>query len=268
MIFKSYDYEEVKDMIYIGTSGYSYKDWIGPFYPEGIKDSYMLEYYSQHFNFTEVNSTYYHMPRLQLFESLNKKTPDGFKFAVKLFGGFTHERSAGALEAQQFNYALLPLIESGKLTCLLAQFPYSFHYNEKNMEHLKRLKEWFENIEVVIEFRNREWIRSETMQFLKKEGLGYVCVDEPDIKGLIKNVTAVTSRISYLRMHGRNAQKWYGSEGSDRYNYLYSKDELMEWVPRIKEMEKMSSITLVAFNNHPIGKAIINARELTDMLLI
>ena len=114
-------------MIYVGTAGYSYKDWIGPFYPEGIKDVQMLDYYAMHFDFVEVNSTYYHMPSLKLLESLNRKTPDDFKFAVKLFGGFTHERSIGKVEADQFMYSLKPLLESSKLLCLLAQFPYSFN---------------------------------------------------------------------------------------------------------------------------------------------
>lgn len=253
-------------MIYVGTSGYSYKDWIGPFYPEGIKDSGMLEYYSLHFNFTEVNSSFYHMPRLQLFDSLNKKTPDEFRFAVKLFGGFTHERDIGNVEAEQFKYALKPLVESGKLICLLAQFPYSFHCNNENIDYLRKLKNWFGDFEINVEFRNDRWIKSEVMQLLKKEGLGFVCVDEPSLRGLIKNVVAVTSRISYLRMHGRNAGKWYGSNGSERYNYLYSTEELTEWVPRIKKMSSISTVTVIAFNNHPIGKAVANAKTLMAML--
>jgi len=253
-------------MIYVGTSGYSYKDWIGPFYPEGIKDSEMLEYYSLHFSFTEVNSSFYHMPRLQLFESLSRKTPDDFKFAVKLFGGFTHERNIGEMEAKQFIYAIRPLLESGKLICLLAQFPYSFHCNNENIDYLRKLKDWFEDLEINVEFRNNGWIKTEVMQLLREEGLGFVCVDEPRIRGLVKNVIAVTSRVSYLRMHGRNASKWYGGDGSDRYNYLYSTEELTEWVPRIKKMDSISIITVIAFNNHPIGKAVANAKTLMAML--
>lgn len=98
-------------MIYIGTAGYSYRDWIGPFYPEGTKDVQMLECYASHFNFVEINSTYYHMPGSRLIESINKKTPDDFRFAVKLFGGFTHERTIGNTEAEQFKYALGPITE-------------------------------------------------------------------------------------------------------------------------------------------------------------
>ena len=253
-------------MVYVGTAGYSYKDWIGPFYPVGMKDIGMLEYYALSFSFVEVNSSYYHMPRLQLFESMNKKTPNDFKFSVKLFGGFTHERQAGEMEAEQFKYSLRPIAESGKLICLLAQFPYSFHYNSENVDYLKKLRCLFSGLEINVEFRNRNWIRADVFNLLKNENLGFVCVDEPGINGLINNVVAVTSNVAYLRMHGRNAAKWYGGEGSERYDYLYSSEELLEWVGRIRELEDGSGITLVSFNNHPKGKAIENAKVIIGYL--
>ncbi|NSW91746.1 MAG: DUF72 domain-containing protein [Firmicutes bacterium] len=253
-------------MIYIGTAGYSYKDWIGSFYPDNIKPNSMLEYYSTHFNFVEINSTYYHMPAIRLFESINKKTPKTFRFSVKIFGGFTHERNLGFDEARQFKYAIQPLVESNKLICLLAQFPYSFHYTRENIEHIKNLRLWFSGLEINVEFRNHNWVNKEVMRFLKNEGMGFVCVDGPNIRGLIGSVIAITSRISYLRMHGKNAEKWYSGEGSERYNYLYSKSELIEWVTKIKELENNSDITVVSFNNHPLGKAVENARALRALL--
>lgn len=253
-------------MVYVGTAGYSYKDWIGPFYPDGTKDNNMLEYYCLHFNFVEVNSSYYHMPGIRLFESMNRKTPQSFRFAVKLFGGFTHERSSGSMEAEQFRYAIRPIQENGKLICLLAQFPFSYHFNSENLEYLKKIRQWFEGIPVNIEFRNQGWIRSEVMQFLKSQELGFVCVDEPGITGLIRNVVVSTSDVAYLRMHGRNAGKWYSGKGSERYDYLYSRDELLEWVSRINELEGKSSVMVVSFNNHPMGKAVENARALLGLL--
>src|SRR5690606_30404191 len=95
-------------MIRVGTAGYSYTDWIGPFYPAGIKKAEMLEFYSQHFSFVEINTTYYHMPGMRLFQGLDRKTPPDFLFAVKLFGGFTHERNCGKEDAERFIYALSP----------------------------------------------------------------------------------------------------------------------------------------------------------------
>ncbi len=253
-------------MIKVGTAGYSYADWVGPFYPEGTKPAMMLDYYSVNFSFVEVNSTYYHMPGLKLFEGLDKKTPGDFMFAVKLFGGFTHERNCGREEAEKFKYSLSPIIQSGKLACILVQFPYSFHCSSENYDYLKRLREHFSGHELSVEFRNREWIRKEVFDLLRSEGLGYVCVDEPGIRGLISNVTAITSRIAYLRLHGRNAEKWYAGEGSERYDYLYSGSELLEWVNRLREMDDESGMTLVSFNNHPKGKAIENAKALMGYL--
>ncbi len=253
-------------MIRVGTAGYSYVDWVGPFYPEGTKSGTMLDYYSINFNFVEVNSTYYHMPGLKLFEGLDRKTPKDFKFAVKLFGGFTHERNCGREETEKFRYSLSPIIQSGKLACILAQFPYSFHCTDENSDYLKALREQFDEHEICIEFRNREWIKREVFDLLRREDMGFVCVDEPGIRGLISNVTAVTSKIAYLRLHGRNTDKWYSGEGSERYDYLYNGSELLEWVNRLREMDDESGMTLVSFNNHPKGKAIENAKALMGYL--
>ena len=101
-------------ILYIGTAGYSYKDWIGPFYPEGIKDGDMLEFYSRHFDFTEVNSSYYHMPGLGLFKGLDKKTPENFRFSVKLYKGFTHDRNMSGKEGNVPVF-VRPISDSGKL---------------------------------------------------------------------------------------------------------------------------------------------------------
>jgi len=253
-------------MIRIGTAGYSYKDWIGPFYPEGIKDSMMLDYYAQNFRFVELNSTFYHMPSQRLFQSLNKKTVHGFSFSVKLFGGFTHQRDCGQKEADDFRFALMPIVDNDKLICLLAQYPYSFHYHQENLDSVKRLRDWFPGMDVNVEFRNRGWIRSETSAALREQNLGFVCVDEPGLKGLVGNVAAATSKIGYLRMHGRNEAKWYAGEGSQRYDYLYDWNELNEWVPAIMELEKKTMQMVVSFNNHPIGKAIENARMIEKMI--
>lgn len=253
-------------MIYIGTSGYSYKDWIGPFYPAGTRDSDMLSYYCLNFNFVEINSSYYHMPSIRLFESINRKTQENFKVSVKLFKGFTHERTSNATEAEKFIYSIKPLMESGKLVCLLAQFPYSFHFTNENMDYIKKLREWFKDIDLNVEFRNQGWIRQEVMKMLSGHAMGFVCVDEPDIKGLIRKVSALTSQVSYIRMHGRNDAKWYGGEGSERYNYLYNDDELAEWVPVIKSLDMKAKITVVSFNNHPLGKAVENAKALKKII--
>ncbi len=179
-------------MIYTGTCGYSYKDWIGPFYPDGTTDNRMLEYYAQEFRFVELNSTFYHMPRLQLFKSIADRTPQDFKLSVKLFQGFSHTGEADSSMAEAFLFSLKPVMEKNRLICLLAQYPWSFRYSSENADRLKQMREWFSDIDINVEFRNREWIKEETTELLKSEKLGFVCVDEPRLKGLVGSAAAVT----------------------------------------------------------------------------
>lgn len=254
-------------MIMVGTSGYSYNDWLGTFYSEGTAKGDMLPEYSKKFMFTEINSTYYSMPNRFLFYNLNKKTPDGFKFTVKLHGSMTHSRDAGHDSYKQFTDALNPIVESSKLGCLVAQFPYSFHKNDVNKEYIKRLKDGLKGLPLCVEFRNDMWMDAETYKLLSDEGIGFICVDEPGIKGLVKSASIVTSKIGYVRFHGRNSSKWYNHEQSyERYDYLYSEGELKEWVPKIKFIEDNTDIAFIAFNNHFKAQGAVNASMLQRLL--
>lgn len=254
-------------MILAGTSGYSYSDWKGSFYPEDIKEENMLEFYSNHFNFTEINSTYYKMPNYFMLKNLSKKVPEGFMFTVKSHGSFTHERNASREDAKKFIEALKPVCEEKKLGCVLFQFPYSFHNTPQNMDYLRRIRDIFFGMELVFEFRNFGWARQEVIELLKNNNIGWVSVDEPDIKGLVRPVVAVTSDIGYIRFHGRNRDKWYNhSKAYERYDYLYSEGEIKEWIPRIRYIEKGSKITFVSFNNHFRAQGAKNASMLKRLL--
>ncbi|MHB9093952.1 MAG: DUF72 domain-containing protein [Eubacteriales bacterium] len=254
-------------MILIGTAGYSYPDWVGPVYPEGIKKGEMLEYYAREFMFTEINSSYYGMPNKYMMWNMVQKTPAGFQFVVKTHQSMTHQRTAGKEAYGQFREALQPVVEADKLGGVLAQFPFSFHCTKAHMEYLKWFAGQFAGMPVAVEFRNQKWVCDETFDLLAQNGLAYVCVDEPDVKGLVKPVTAVTAEVGYVRFHGRNAAKWYDhKESYERYNYLYSEDELAEWTPRIREMEAKSQKIFVSLNNHYQGQAVRNARMVREML--
>jgi len=254
-------------MLYIGTSGYSYDDWVGIFYSSEIKKSQMLEAYSKEFNFTEINSTYYSMPSKYMTWNLVKKTPEKFKFTVKLHSSMTHKRDADDDAYKLFNDALTPMVESNKLGCLLAQFPNSFYMNHSNIDYIKKIKDRFQNIPLSIEFRNNSWNNGEVYKLLAKEGIGFVCVDEPDIKGLFKKNSVVTSNIGYVRFHGRNIQKWYNhNQAYERYDYLYSEDALKEWVPGINFLNDNTDFTFIAFNNHFRAQGAINAKALQLLL--
>jgi uncharacterized protein YecE (DUF72 family) len=254
--------------ILIGTSGFSYDDWRGHFYPKTIGKREMLSYYAESFSTVEVNSTYYALPHPATFVQMSAKVPPEFLFAVKAHRDMTH--SGGELQPEAFETfraALLPLQEQEMLGCVLAQFPWSFKPHLDNEEYLRALREELPNIPTVIEFRNAGWFSDRTLELLRALGLGFCCVDEPALPGLMPRVTAATSPIGYVRFHGRNAQKWWKHEHAyERYNYLYSEDELREWVPKIEQLAEATDRLFVFFNNHYEGKAGQNARMLAGLL--
>lgn len=254
-------------MIKVATSGYAYKDWIGKFYPEGIKEKDMLAYYSREFPFTEVNSTYYSMPSPYMFYHMMKKTPENFVFVVKVFGGITHHGDLSPVTVEKFKGAVSPIIEEKRLGCILAQFPYSFHNNDKNQDFLKRMREAFKEIPLAVEFRTVDWLTIDTVRLLRNLDIAFVCVDEPPLRGLLPPVAIATSSFSYIRFHGRNSESWYNHENSyERYNYLYKEEELREWVPKIKELKRKTDLVYIAMNNHFNAQAVINARQLVKLL--
>ncbi len=253
-------------MIKIGTSGFSYDDWVGPVYPPELPAREHLAYYAERFPTVELNVTYYRVPELRTVEGWVRKTPPDFLFAVKAFQGLTHERKEP--DFQGFVAALTPLVESGKLGCVLAQFPYSFHPTPENRNYLALLRAGFGDLPVVVELRNAGWVADETFDLLHSLNLGYCCVDEPQLRGLMPPLAIATGPLAYVRFHGRNAAKWYAhDEAWERYNYSYSAAELNEWAPKIRALEAEAPLTLVYFNNHYRGQATQGARDLGQLLL-
>ena len=254
-------------VIYIGTSGYSYKDWIGPFYPEGTKSGDMLHIYANSFDFTEINSTYYQIPNPFMFYNMQKKTGDDFVFTVKLHQSMTHTKNAEEKDYESFINAARVLKDAGKLGCLVAQFPYSFHYNQENKDYIERMKDRLKEFNVVVEFRNNKWINKDTLELLRKNELGYVCVDEPELSGLVRKDALATSSTAYIRFHGRNSEKWWShKESYERYNYLYKEEELVEWVEKVKDLKESSKDFYISFNNHFRAQAVLNAMMLKELL--
>jgi uncharacterized protein YecE (DUF72 family) len=196
------------------------------------------------------------------------KTPDGFVFTVKASKELTHERKGNLQAFPQFVHALTPLIERDKFGCVLAQFPYSFHPTEDNRDYLKAFRELMSDLPVVVEFRNARWLSPETFALLEENDLGFCCVDQPRLKGLIPPIVKVTSKVAYVRFHGRNAKKWWRhDEAWERYDYSYSKEELEDWVPKIQALDAKAEQTFAFANNHWQGQAVDTARQLRLLLL-
>jgi uncharacterized protein YecE (DUF72 family) len=250
-------------MIRIGTSGFSYRDWLGPFYPPGLKEREWLPFYAKHFSTVELNVTFYRLPAKRTLEAWIDRTPAGFQFAVKAFRGLTHERTSPDFGA--FTQMLAPMAEAGKLACVLAQFPPSFRPTPANQAYLERLRDGMGALPFVVEFRSAGWVEPERLEWLRGAGLSIVSVDEPELAGLPPSAALATGPVAYVRFHGRNAAHWR-SAGWQRYDYLYSAGELAEWVPRLLALEAATSQVLVYFNNTPKGQGIENARMLEDLL--
>lgn len=256
-------------MISIGTCGYCYDDWRGVFYPEGTAKREFLAWYVMHFRCLELNSSYYAIPSRALVRNLTEHTPDKFQVAVKAYHGITHQRNLDPeSDLERLLDAIRPLGESGKLACVLLQFPYSFHYGESQMDFLARLIERVQPIVPVVEFRNAQWMKPEVWQWLWGLEASICCVDEPEIEGLMPRETVMSSpRAGYVRFHGRNAARWCDHEdAAERYDYLYPESELREWVKGIRWLEEQCDRTFVMFNNHPNGQAVRNARMMEHLL--
>jgi uncharacterized protein YecE (DUF72 family) len=250
----------------IGTSGYSYKDWEGVFYPPGLPSGQRLEYYANYFNVVEINSTYYSIPNPAVFYHLQRKTSQNFEFIIKTHRETTHGRKENIRAMKDLITTLAPLIEADKFRGFLAQFPYSFKNNPANREYLLRTRELAGDFPLFVEFRNWTWNRPEITPFLKENHIGYVNVDEPPLRGLIPPQAIATTDIAYVRFHGRNQKEWWNGTNETRYDYLYSDAELEEWTNRLSILIKRSLKTYIFFNNHPKGKAIQNALSLRKLL--
>lgn len=256
-------------MIYVGTCGFAYKDWIGSFYPLATKQTEMLRYYSQRFEAVEIDSSYYGVPSEETVRRMDARTPETFRFCFKVPATVTHEAPvAGSVhpDAQDFRAHLEPLLESGKLGCALAQFPNAFTPTPANERRLRAIVEALEGLPLVAEFRHREWQTPHTHEMLRELGVGWCNVDMPQLESLLAPSSDATSPIGYVRFHGRNAGQWWQGTNVTRYAYDYAPEELLPWVNRIAEIEEATRETYAFFNNHARGRAAGNA-EMFEKLL-
>ena len=254
-------------MIHLGTSGFSYNDWVGNFYPAGMPKREWLTYYAHEFDTCEVNSSFYALPKPSTLKAMADKTDDNFLFCFKANQEMTHQREDNAPIFEAFYQVLGPVITDGKFGCILAQFPYSFGLNRHNWDYLRLFRERLGELPVVVEFRNAQWLRSDVFDWLRHLDLGFCCVDEPQLPNLLPPLAEATSKISYVRFHGRNSAKWWRHEQAyERYDYSYSPAELSEWLPKIQKLDIVAEKTFVFANNHWRGQAVSTIRQLRLML--
>lgn len=254
----------------MGCSGFSYDDWVGPFYPPGTPAAKFLEFYAERFPVVEVNVSFYRIPEVRTVAGWVRRTPPGFLFAMKANRLLTHEVADPEADAAvpAFLGCLAPLVESGRLACILLQFPQSFRPTDATRDLLERRIAELAPHPLVCEFRHRDWVRESVPRWLGNRNVGLCCVDEPELPGLMPRQALVTGAVGYVRFHGRNRAKWYDHEEAwERYDYLYNREELREWLAPVRAMSEQADRTYVFMNNHRDGQAPQNAETFRQLLL-
>jgi uncharacterized protein YecE (DUF72 family) len=272
--------------IRVGTCSFADEALTKYWYPPGVRSSEQrLAYYAEHFDTTEVDSTFYRLPSEELTANWAARTPDGFVFHIKAFAPMTrhpvkleqlppdlHEGlevdARGRVERmrrevrgeifRRFLAAVAPLRDAGKLGGILLQLAPYIVRRDRSLEYLAWVREQLAGEDVLVEFRHRSWLddehRAQTLSFLEEHRLTNVIVDAPrsEAKNLVPTVVALTSPTAYVRLHGRNAATWNirGGSASDRFNYLYGEEELREWVEPLGRLSAEAEQAYVLFNNN------------------
>lgn len=255
------------ESIYIGTCGFAYPDWEGPFYPPGIAPRDRLSYYADRFRAVELDSFFYRLPRPEDVEKMAKRTRKEFRFTVKAHRSITHDFDMSAAQFGNQRKAVAPLMQAEKLGAILAQFPPAFQCTRDSVQTLRTVREELEGLPLAVEFRHASWNRPDTFEFLRKHGIAYCAVDEPALDTLLPPALVQTADFLYVRLHGRNEAKWlHARTAAQRHDYLYTDEELDGWAARIAEAARNASATYVMFSNVYEGQAVENARELARRL--
>ena len=261
-----------KRIIRIGPAGWSYKDWEGVVYPQKPGKTFdPLAYLARFFNTIEINSSFYRPPSPSTAEAWARRVAEreDFTFTAKLHRLFTHERGkATKKDEKEFRDGIAPLVKAGRLGALLLQFPWSFKNTDEDRLYLGKLLEQFREYPLVLEVRHTSWNNESVYEWLEERGVGVCNIDQPVFSRSIRPGAVTTSPVGYVRMHGRNYQNWFRDKAprDERYNYLYSLDELDPWLTRIKQVAKQTRETYVITNNHFRGQAVVNAVEIKAAL--
>jgi len=268
--------------IKIGVAGWSYKDWAGIVYPESLNPRSRIEYVARFFDLIEINNSFYgHIkPAVgkqwcRMASGVNSE----FVFTAKLNRAFTHSPVAvieptsaktirpAPTDERDAKAGLDSIAEGGMLAAVLVQFPMSFKCTGENRAYVEKLVQQFRAYPLVLEIRHASWNEPEILGWLAVLNVGLCNIDQPLLGRAIRPSAHATSGIGYIRLHGRNYIEWFAETNvRDRYDYLYSIQELEMWRERTREVASRTNAAFVVANNHNLGKAAVNALELMSMI--
>jgi uncharacterized protein YecE (DUF72 family) len=250
--------------VWVGTSGYSYRDWAPGFYPKGLPAARMLSFYARRFNTVELNFTFYRIPVAGTLASMVRRTPPDFRFFAKVHQDITHGRDFSGVP--DFLRGIEPLRDAGRLRGLLLQYPQRFKNTADNRTLLLRAASQFPDTPMAVEFRDRSWADEAAYRLCADHDLSVVAVDVPPIASLFPRAPVATADLAYVRLHSRNADNWYGEGPGDRYDYLYTEQELREWLPLLEIIAQRAIDLFVFFNNCHQAQAAENAEQMKSII--
>ncbi len=273
---------DARGKVKIGVAGWAYKDWQGIVYPPSLKANGRVAYLAQFFDLIEINTSFYgHIkPAVGREWCLRAASANPhFVFTAKLSRAFTHSPVAlleptsaktirpGAADEQDAKAGYDAIAAEGMLGALLAQFPISFKCTDENRAYVEQLVKLFRSYPLVLEIRHASWNEPEVLAWIQELRVGLCNIDQPLLGRAIRPSAHATSVVGYIRLHGRNYKQWFAeSNVRDRYDYLYSREELAKWKDRALEVAAKAENTYVVANNHNLGKAAVNALELIAMI--
>jgi len=265
--------ETNQGIVRVGPAGWSYEDWKGIVYPPDMPRSrHALAFLCQYFDTIEINTSFYRPlnPKHCLAWLRHVASNERFKFTAKLWRRFTHERESWPADSEiaQVQSGLEPLLREGRLGALLIQFPWSFKRAAEERSWLSRITDTFADYPLAVELRHASWNRPEVYTGLSERGIAFCNIDQPMFRDSLPPTGRVTARVGYVRLHGRNYDDWFREDAGrdDRYDYLYSEEELKPWLEKINQIRQAADEVYVITNNHYRGQAVVNAFEIAQAL--
>lgn len=252
-----------------GPAGWTDPHWLNTVYDDpAARGCHRIEFLARYFDAIEIDTTFSQFPKPEVARLWAAKAGPfpRLLFSAKLHRSFTHDRKLEKHTVAAFRDGLLPLKRAGRLGCVLMQFPWAFRFTSENRAHLIELRRAFHDFTLVAEMRHASWTSEEGLGTLIDYRIGFVNIDQAPFSNATPPTSYLTSRVAYVRLHGRNPGDWEPAAGGIRHDYLYSPHELAEWKRRIGILSECAPLTIVILNNAAGGKAVVNALEMRRLL--